>query len=96
MRDYPVLRSMADLRKWPESLPKKAIGPTSVHVFASCPMARTQKMCDGLLLARVREADGLYITSASLLCGPTVVNPQGTVMAIAHRNAMHAVESRFT
>lgn len=95
LRDYPVLRSMADICKWPESLPKEAIGPTSVHVFASCPMGENAKSAADSF-GRVREADGLYITDASVLCGPTVVNPQGTVMAIAHRNAMHAIESRFT
>jgi choline dehydrogenase-like flavoprotein len=43
----------------------------------------------------VRGADGLYIADASLLCTATGVNPQGTVMAVAHRNVLHALEKRF-
>jgi choline dehydrogenase-like flavoprotein len=43
---------------------------------------------------KVRGADGLYVNDASLLPGPTVVNPQGTVMAIAHRNALRFLDAR--
>jgi len=93
---YPVLRSSADLRKLPESLPKgSGNNLTSVHVFSSCPMGENLARCATDSFGRVREADGLYIADASLLCGPTVVNPQGTVMAIAHRNATHAIENNF-
>jgi choline dehydrogenase-like flavoprotein len=41
----------------------------------------------------VYAADQLYIADASLLCGPTTVNPQGTVMAIAHRNLVEFLGS---
>src|SRR3546814_10466972 len=44
---------------------------------------------------RVHGTDDLYIADASLLCGPTMVNPQGTVMAVAHRNACNAIEAGF-
>jgi choline dehydrogenase-like flavoprotein len=44
---------------------------------------------------KVHGADGLYIADASLLCTPTVVNPQGTVMGVAHRNVLDAIERRF-
>ncbi|MDW9830267.1 FAD-binding protein [Sinorhizobium meliloti] len=94
--EYPVLRSMADVRKLPESLPKGSGNLTSVHVFSSCPMGDNEAICATDSFGRVREADGLYVADASLLCGPTVVNPQASVMAIAHRNATHAIENRFT
>ncbi len=93
--EYPVLRSMADLRKLPENLPNGSGNLTSVHVFSSCPMGENEALCATDSFGRVREADGLYIADASLLCGPTIVNPQGTVMAVAHRNATHAIENRF-
>lgn len=44
---------------------------------------------------KIHGVDGLYISDASLLCTPTAVNPQGTVMAIAHRNATQALARRF-
>jgi choline dehydrogenase-like flavoprotein len=43
---------------------------------------------------KVRGAEGLYVNDTSLLPGPTIVNPQGTVMAIAHRNALRLLEAR--
>lgn len=94
--EYPVLRTMADLRKIPENLPEGSGNLTSVHIFSSCPMGENEALCATDSFGRVRGADGLYIADASLLCSPTVVNPQGTVMAIAHRNATHAIENRFT
>ncbi|PWJ91315.1 MULTISPECIES: GMC family oxidoreductase [Mesorhizobium] len=92
---YPVLRSMEDVRKLPATFAGSDGSMTSVHVFSSCPMGGNDAICATDSFGRVRDADGLYIADASLLCGPTIVNPQGTVMAIAHRNATHAVESRF-
>lgn len=93
--DYPVLRCMEDVRKLPDILPKHASGITSVHIFSSCPMGAKEAICAADSFGRVYGADGLYIADASLLCGPTGVNPQGTVMAIAHRNVTHAIENRF-
>ena len=95
VQGYPVLRSMEDVRNLPATFAGSDGSVTSVHVFSSCPMGGNEAICATDSFGRVRDADGLYIADASLLCGPTVVNPQGTVMAIAHRNATHAVESRF-
>lgn len=92
---YPVLRSMADVRKLPETLPRGSGNLTSVHIFSSCPMGENEALCATDSFGRVHGADGLYISDASLLCGPTAVNPQGTVMAIAHRNATRAIENGF-
>ncbi len=92
---YPVLRSVDDLRLLPESLPRNDSSATSVHVFSSCPMGENRAISAADSFGRIHDADGLRIADASLLCGPSVVNPQGTVMAIAHRNACHAIESRF-
>jgi choline dehydrogenase-like flavoprotein len=39
-------------------------------------------------LGRVRGCEGLWLADASLFCGPLGVNPQGTVMALARRNAL--------
>ncbi|HWL42944.1 MAG TPA: GMC family oxidoreductase [Ilumatobacter sp.] len=41
---------------------------------------------------RVKGADGLYVNDASVLCGAPTVNPQGAIMAVAHRNAEHLLE----
>jgi choline dehydrogenase-like flavoprotein len=92
---YPVLHSAADLHLLPRTLPAGDSSATSVHVFSSCPMGENRALSAADSFGRVHGADRLYIADASLLCGPTVVNPQGTVMAIAHRNASRAIERGF-
>lgn len=90
---YPVLRSPADIAKLPETISPKQANATALHLFSSCPMGEDEQKCAADSFGRVHGLDGLYIADASLLCGPTVVNPQGTVMAVARRNVMHAISA---
>ena len=92
---FAMLRSVEELAAWPEHLPRRSALLTSVHVFASCPMGENRRICATDSWGRVHDADGLRIADASLMCGPTIANPQGSVMAIAHRNALQAIERRF-
>jgi len=95
MPGLPAWRSPTDFA-W--QAPPARLGDgtmTSVHVFSSCPMGEDTSRCATDSHGHVHGVDGLYISDASLLCGPTSVNPQGTVMAIAHRNAVHALSKGF-
>ncbi|WP_324698790.1 GMC family oxidoreductase [Novosphingobium sp. RL4] len=92
---YPDLHSPADLADLPELLEAGDGNVTSVHVFSSCPMGEDTRRTATDSFGKVHGAQGLYVNDASLLCGPTSVNPQGTVMALAHRNAMEAMTRRF-
>lgn len=87
-----VLRSEADLASLPDDLPAERANMTALHLFSSCPMGEDEARCATDSFGRVRGVDGLHIADASLLCGPTVVNPQGTVMAVAHRNTRHFLD----
>lgn len=82
----PVLRSLDDLNTIPASLPPGRTNLSTLHLFSSCPMGENPQKCATDSYGRVSGVDRLFIADASLLCGPTVINPQGTVMAIAHRN----------
>ncbi len=92
---YPDLQCADDLALLPESLRGADGSVTSVHVFSSCPMGENDRITAANSFGKVHGTDGLYISDASLLCTPTAVNPQGTVMAVAHRNALHALEAKF-
>lgn len=83
---YPILRSPEQIDKLPTTLPATRANTTALHIFSSCPMGENRARCATDSFGRVHGVDGLHVADASLLCGPTVVNPQGTVMAIAHRN----------
>jgi choline dehydrogenase-like flavoprotein len=58
-------------------------------------MGENEAICATNSYGRVHGTEGLYIADASMLCTATGVNPQGTVMAVSHRNAMHAIENRL-
>jgi choline dehydrogenase-like flavoprotein len=60
----------------------------TIHLFSSCPMGENRKICATNSFGKVHGFDHLYINDASLLCGAPGVNPQGSVMAIARRNAL--------
>lgn len=92
---FGLLYSAAELASLPARLSRKAAMLTSVHIFASCPMGEDRRLGATDSWGRIHDAHGLRIADASLMCGPTIANPQGSVMAIAHRNALHAIERRF-
>jgi choline dehydrogenase-like flavoprotein len=91
---YPVLRSPEHIAKLPITLPAARASTTALHMFSSCPMGENTARCATDSFGRVHGVDGLHVADASLLCGPTVVNPQGTVMAIAHRNVQEFFNGR--
>ena len=91
---YPVLHASDWSQVLPETLSPGHANATALHLFSSCPMGENQALCAADSFGKVYGTEGLYIADSSLLCGPTVVNPQGSVMAVAHRNAMKAINGR--
>lgn len=92
---YPILHSPADIAKLPETLDSDHANPTTMHLFSSCPMGENLERCATDSYGRVHGVERLSIADASLLCSPTVVNPQASVMAVAHRNALHIIDRGF-
>jgi choline dehydrogenase-like flavoprotein len=83
------LTGPADLDRIPAELPRGRTSLMTLHVFSSCPMGENRALaaCDSF--GRVHGVRGLSVHDASLLCTAPGVNPQGTVMAFAHRNTGH-------
>lgn len=82
------LAGTADLDRIPEVLPAASSNLMTVHLFSSCPMGENRRVCAADSFGRVHGFDNLYIADASLLCTAPGVNPQGSIMAIARRNAL--------
>jgi choline dehydrogenase-like flavoprotein len=61
----------------------------TIHLFSSCPMGERRDRCAVDSFGRVHGTPNLRVADASILCGPPGVNPQGTIMALARRNALH-------
>ena len=82
------IRSEADLARLPSPLPVSKTGLMTIHLTSSCPFGEEARICAADSFGKVHGMDGLYVADASLLCTQPTVNPQGTIMAIARRNAM--------
>ncbi len=68
---------------------------TAVHAMASCPMGERIETSAVDSFGRVHGVDNLYISDGSILCSSVGVNPQGSIMALAYRNAIQLLgESR--
>jgi len=84
----PCLTSPADLAKLPQTLTHGQANLMTIHLFASCPMGEDRRVSAVNSFGRLHGARGLYVADASILCGPPGVNPQGSIMALARRNAL--------
>lgn len=93
VRGMPFIRSENEAIRWlDEPLPKAALGLTTVHAFSSCPIGERSDRCAADSFGKVRRYENLYVNDASLLPDSPGVNPQGSVMAFARRNALHFLE----
>ncbi|MFC1481842.1 FAD-dependent oxidoreductase [Candidatus Neomarinimicrobiota bacterium] len=85
----PVLTPNNVDHELPEHLPTNSTNIMTIHLFSSCPMGENKKRCATDSFGAVYGHDNLFISDASLLPTAPAVNPQGTIMAIARRNALH-------
>lgn len=99
LRDCPVLTSPDDVRKLlaaagPSGFPAGNMSISTVHISSSCPMGENQALCPVDSRGRLRGFDNLYLGDASIIPDAPGVNPQGTVMALALRNARFFLQER--
>jgi choline dehydrogenase-like flavoprotein len=78
-----------DLAKLPEIVPDGMTNLMTIHLFSSCPLGEARAQCAADSFGRVHGFKNLFINDASLLCTAPGVNPQGSIMALARRNALH-------
>lgn len=88
----PITSRGASAEWMDRCLPRRRLSLTTVHAFSSCPMGERPDRCAVDSYGRSRLAKNLYLNDASVLPDSPGVNPQGTIMAIAHRNALHFAE----
>jgi choline dehydrogenase-like flavoprotein len=83
------LRSRSDVEKLAGSFPQGGAGLMTIHLFSSCPMGERRDRCAVDSFGQVHGLPNLRVADASILCGAPGVNPQGTIMALSRRNALH-------
>jgi choline dehydrogenase-like flavoprotein len=88
----PIETERTALRWEHDLLPRRSLALTAVHAFASCPMGERASICAVDSFGRVRGVENLRVADASMLPDSPGVNPQGSVMAFARRNAQRFCE----
>ncbi len=73
---------------------KSSMEVMTVHIMGTACMGgdRARHVCDGW--GKVYDADGLWVSDASLFPTPIGVNPAETIMALATRNAERILETK--
>jgi choline dehydrogenase-like flavoprotein len=84
----PVLERPDDLEALRGEIPRHRLSLMTIHLFGSCPMGEERAVCAADSFGLVHDAPGLHLADGSLLCGAPGVNPQGSIMAFARRNAL--------
>ena len=64
----------------------------TVHLTGTVPMGEDRTRAGADSWGRVHETQNLLVNDASLLPWAPGINPQGTLMALAHRNVAHFVQ----
>jgi len=90
----PVITAPAGLRDLRGGVRHGSVNVTTIHLFSSCPMGEDARACATDSFGKLRGLSNVWLNDASLLPLSPAVNPQGTVMAIARRNARRYLDER--
>jgi choline dehydrogenase-like flavoprotein len=93
--DFGAIEAPGEMSRIPASLPKTSTNLMTIHLFSSCRMGEKTALCPVDSFGRVRGVSNLHVADASILPSAPGVNPQGSVMAFARRNAIHFADSNF-
>jgi hypothetical protein len=86
IKEGPVITNINDINQLPESIDTINTSLMTVHLFSSCPIGERKDRCVADSFGNVLGQEGLFISDGSMLPSAPGVNPQGTIMAFAHRN----------
>jgi choline dehydrogenase-like flavoprotein len=91
-RSAPVIRNRRDVAEGMHRFRATKASVMTVHLCSTVPMGEDLDRCGADSFGRIHGTNNVFVNDASLLPDAPGVNPQGTVMAIALRNARHFAE----
>jgi choline dehydrogenase-like flavoprotein len=86
-RGAPLVRKRSDLAVMQSRFAAPKASVMTVHLCSTVPMGEDTSKCGANSFGRVHGTTNVWVNDASLLPTAPGVNPQGTVMALAIRNA---------
>ncbi len=89
IQDARPIAAEEELGSLPEALAPAGANLMTIHLFSSCPMGEDESRCATNSVGAVYGTENLFVNDASLLPTAPGVNPQGTIMGLARRNALH-------
>ena len=92
-RGAPLVRRRADLATMQSQFSAAKASVMTVHLCSTVPMGEDTDRCGANSFGRVHGTTNVWVNDASLLPTAPGVNPQGTVMALAIRNARRFARS---
>ncbi|MDJ0767310.1 MAG: GMC family oxidoreductase [Ilumatobacter sp.] len=93
-RGAPVVRTRSDLADLTGRFAAGTASVMTVHLCSTVPMGSDRSRAAADSHGRIHDTANVYVNDASLLPDAPGVNPQGSVMAVAMRNARRFVEER--
>jgi choline dehydrogenase-like flavoprotein len=87
IKGYPVIEREERLDVFTRPIPGALAHPMTIHLAGTCPMGEGPRAVAVDSFGKVRGLDNVWINDASLLPEAPGVNPMGTVLALAYRNA---------
>ena len=91
-RGAPVVRNATDLAVMQAAFGASKASVMTVHLCSTVPFGENPDRCGVNSYGRVNEVSNVLVNDASLLPDAPGVNPQGSIMAIALRNARRFIE----
>jgi choline dehydrogenase-like flavoprotein len=91
-RGAPIVRNAADLATMQASFAATKASVMTVHLCSTVPFGEHPDRCGADSYGLVKSLSNVRVNDASLLPDAPGVNPQGSIMAIALRNARRFVE----
>ncbi|MDP2307420.1 MAG: GMC family oxidoreductase [Pseudomonadota bacterium] len=83
----PAVRSLNDIPALRAGVEAGKAQVTAIHLHSTVPMGSEQKGCPADAFGKLRGLENVWVNDASLLPDTPGINPQGTILAIARRNA---------
>lgn len=80
---------LGGMQKWTDNFSNNQLSLMTIHLFSSCPMGENRKRCVVNSFGKLHNHNNLYIVDGSTLPSAPGVNPQGSIIAFARRNALH-------